>query len=209
MIIKKKFIGFVFFFVFTFLIPALFVVPKVIINQLNTISKLKKKTTNLQSTNHSLTHKLSVTEDSLNAALHRDVMWLTRVNYSETDDPLEMYYVAHVVKNRVEDCYNRQCTYKDVVLDPYQFSAFNYENQYYRTVTLDNASRPLDFIEAKQTAFHAYMDNHDPIKGSKWFFSQVSMPNYRYPYWAINDGQVRVNKYISDWRFRFYNKTKM
>ena len=209
MVIKKEFIGFVFFFVFTFLIPASFVVPQILVDQSNRISELEEKTTNLQSANHSLTYKLSATEDSLHVALSRDVMWLTRVNYSETNNPLEMYYVAHVVKNRVEECYRGNCTYKDVALDPYQFSAFNYGNSYYRTVTLTNASRPLDFIEAKQTAFHAYMDDYDPTKGSKWFFSQVSMPNHRYPHWAINEGQVNVNKYINDYRFRFYNKIKM
>lgn len=209
MVIKKEFIGFVFFVLFTFVIPSLFVVPNMVIDQMTTIDKLEKKNTRLKSANHSLSHKLSATQDSLNVALSRDVMWLTRVNYSETDQALEMYYVAHVVKNRVEDCYRGHCSYKGVITDPWQFSAFNYNNQYYRNLTLETARNPLQFIKAKQTAFHAYMDTHDPTSGSKWFFSQISMRNHRFPYWAITDGQVTVNNHIDDWRFRFYNKVRM
>lgn len=209
MVIKKEIIGFVFFMLFTFIIPSLFVAPKIISDQEQKIKQLSSENTNLMGANHSLINDLIATEDSLDAALHRDVMWLTRVNYSETNKPLEMYYVAHVVKNRVQECYRGNCTYKDVILDPYQFSAFNHGNRYYRNVTLSTAARPMDFIEAKQTAFHAYMDNYDPTNGSMWFFSQVSMRNHRFPNWALDEGLVAVNNNIDEWRFRFYNKVKM
>lgn len=53
-----------------------------------------------------------------------DVLWLARVAMSETMDMAEAYHIMWIVRNRVETNYRGKRTYKDVVLDPYQFSAF-------------------------------------------------------------------------------------
>uniref|UniRef100_UPI000A985E42 cell wall hydrolase n=1 Tax=Rhodothermus marinus TaxID=29549 RepID=UPI000A985E42 len=53
-----------------------------------------------------------------------EVLWLARCIYSESNRPEEQRLVAWVVRNRVETRY-RGDTYREVVLEPRQFSAFN------------------------------------------------------------------------------------
>ena len=59
------------------------------------------------------------------AMVGEDILWLARCIYSETKRAHEQELVAWVVRNRVETRYRGQGTYRGVVLDPYQFSAFN------------------------------------------------------------------------------------
>ena len=163
---------------------------------------------NIEQEKESIVDTLSTVRDSLDNSLSRDVLWLTRAIYSETDRPLEMYYVAHVIKNRVETCYRGQCTYKDVILDPYQFSAFNNNNQYYRNVNKSNARRLGPWIAAKQVALDVYMEDIDPTQGSTHFFSQVSMVDNSFPHWAYSGEQIIVNNTIEEERFRFYKNVR-
>lgn len=53
------------------------------------------------------------------------VQWTTRAVLSETKRPSEMLYVANVIRNRLDMSYRGAETVKEVVLDRYQFSAFN------------------------------------------------------------------------------------
>src|SRR5690554_7258256 len=53
-----------------------------------------------------------------------EILWLARCIYSESNRPEEQRLVAWVVRNRVETRY-RGDTYREVVLEPRQFSAFN------------------------------------------------------------------------------------
>ncbi len=209
MITQKSLIGGLFF-ILSFLIPLVFVAQVHIKNQQEKIIKLQERNKQLQSANHSLSHTLRNTKDSLDAALSRDVMWLSRVLYTETNRPLEMYYVAHVVKNRVETCYRGECTYKNVVLDPYQFSAFNpNRNSRWHYMNLnDQTAKDLGaWIAAKQVALDVYMEDRDPTNGATYFFSQVSMPDHRFPHWAHSRQQVDI-PVVNEFRFRFY-KTRM
>ncbi|HEX7070999.1 MAG TPA: cell wall hydrolase, partial [Rhodothermales bacterium] len=67
-----------------------------------------------------------------------DVLWLARCIYSETKQPKEQELVAWVVRNRVETAYRGKDTYREVVLDPWQFSAFNSNSpkrQHYTSLT--------------------------------------------------------------------------
>jgi hypothetical protein len=59
------------------------------------------------------------------AIVNESTVWLARAIYSETKLPHEQELVAWVVRNRVETQYRDRDTYKEVVLDPYQFSAFH------------------------------------------------------------------------------------
>ncbi|WP_243663594.1 cell wall hydrolase [Rhodothermus marinus] len=71
-------------------------------------------------------------------AIDSETLWLARVIYSETKRPEEMELVAWVVRNRVETRFRGKATYRDVVLDPFQFSAFipyNPRRQYYMRLT--------------------------------------------------------------------------
>jgi len=74
--------------------------------------------------------------DSLEVMMHSDtkgltaeerqsVLWMTRAVLSETADPREMVYVANVIRNRVDMRYRGATSVREVVLDSYQFSAFN------------------------------------------------------------------------------------
>jgi len=203
MIIKKEVIGFVFFVLFTFIIPSVFVVPMVMTNQSETIEVLSKQNTNLQSANHSLSQQLSITQDSLDASLSRDVLWLSRVVYSETNDPTEMYYVSHVVKNRVENCFRGKCNYYDVATDSWQFSGIHMNPRYYHQLNDSTATRPHDWVEAKQVALDVYLENQDPTNGATHFFSQVSMPNNQFPHWVDASKEITIDV-LDPWRFRFY-----
>ena len=54
-----------------------------------------------------------------------ETLWLARALYSETKRPEEQELVAWSIRNRVETRYRGAETYREAILDPYQFSAFN------------------------------------------------------------------------------------
>lgn len=64
---------------------------------------------------------------SIRLGIEEDVLWLARGIYTEVASDLlsESTYVGWVIRNRVETQYRGQTTYKGVVLDNKQFSAFN------------------------------------------------------------------------------------
>ena len=139
-------------------------------------------------------------------------LWLARVIYSETKLPHEQELVAWVVRNRVETSYRGESTYRDVVLDPYQFSAFNPgapRRMFYRRLTPDmqlpgwqQALRIAHYVRHADPAYRPFS-----LK-TRHFFSEVSMPDHRFPHW------VEPHRYVSPgWnytvdarRFRFYEK---
>lgn len=63
--------------------------------------------------------------EGLSGAERREVLWTTRAVLSETKNPREMLLIANVIRNRVDMTYRGKQTAKEVILDPYQFSAFN------------------------------------------------------------------------------------
>lgn len=171
------------------------------------IASLESKVEELEHTNHVTSSKLKSTQDSLDAATSKDILWLSRVLYSETDKPLEMYYIAHVVKNRVETCYRGECIYKEVVLDPYEFSAFNKNREsrdYLMRLNDSNVRDPGRWAAAKQIALNTYLDNHDPTNGGTHFFAEVSMPNHNFPDWSYHGERVRIANNIQENRLRIY-----
>ena len=83
-----------------------------------------------------------------------DVLWLARCIYSETKRPDEQELVAWVIRNRVETGYRGRRSYRDAVLDPWQFSAFNRNSPkraYYTSLDFD--SKPQGW---KTALFIAY-----------------------------------------------------
>lgn len=137
-------------------------------------------------------------------------LWLARCIYSETKRPHEQELVAWVVRNRVTTAYRGRTTYRDVVLDPYQFSAFNPngpKRSYYANLT------PADSIPGWQRALRiAYQVRHaNPSQRpfsirTRHFFSEQSMPGHRFPQWARAKDHVTLNwSYrVDQRRFRFY-----
>jgi len=201
----NKIKGFLWFYFFTSLIciSALLMFNS---QKSSTISDLKDVNQNLEYKNTYLSERLSQTKDSLKYATSEDVLWLSRILYTETGKPLEMYYIAHVVKNRVETCYNGECSYKRVALDPYEFSAFNPDRElrwYYAKMNRDNVYNPGKWAAAKQVALDVYMSPYDPTQGGTHFFSQVGMPNGEFPHWAYHGEEIELST-VSEKRLRIY-----
>ena len=138
-----------------------------------------------------------------------ETLWLARCMYSESDLPHEQELVAWVVRNRVATGYRGRRTYRDVVLDPIQFSAFNYDSGRRGFYTsLMPASRLRGW--RRTLAIAAYVRRAPwsrrpfPI-GVRHFYSEVSMVGRRAPTWAIGQRPVRPDRLypVDPFRFRF------
>lgn len=145
-------------------------------------------------------------------SIDESTLWLARAIYSETKLAHEQELVAWVVRNRVETGYRGETTYKGVVLDPYQFSAFNPnapKRSFYTHLTpetqLPGWQQALSIAHYVQRADPAYRPFS--IK-TRHFFSEVSMPGHRFPYWAQQKEDVSPgwNYTVDQRRFRFYEK---
>ena len=152
-----------------------------------------------------------IINDSLYVELeryHPETLWLARAIYSESNLPHEQEYVAWVVRNRVELKYNGKETYRDVILDDWQFSAFNSGNKrrwYYINKSITDGNDP--WIRALEIAHKVRTadESESPIpKLTTHFYSAVSMiPTWRVPSWAKVMEQYKV-PYVEENRFRFF-----
>lgn len=143
-------------------------------------------------------------------SLQEDVLWLARVIYSETKRPDEQELVAWVVRNRVETGYRGAKTYKDVVLDPWQFSAFN-QNSPKRShySRLNEGSKAAGWKTAMMIAYDvvnapAY-ERPFPVK-TRHFYSERSMVGRSHPAWATGKRPVSLDRQIDPRRFRFFSE---
>jgi len=139
-------------------------------------------------------------------------LWLARAIYSETKKPHEQELVAWVIRNRVETSYRGQSSYREVVLDPYQFSAFNPgspKRQFYSTLTPDMQlpgwQRAISIAHYVRYADAAYRPFS--VK-TRHFFSERSMTEHRFPFWVESRRNVSPgwNYTVDARRFRFYEK---
>lgn len=135
------------------------------------------------------------------------VLWLARVIYSETKRPHEQELVAWVVRNRVETSYRGGESYREVALDPYQFSAFNpgsSKRSYYSS--LNRQSKAPGFQRALSIAERVAMapPSERPFSEmTRHFFSRRSMVGGSTPNWAVNQKPVQLAN-VEPERFRFY-----
>ncbi len=139
-----------------------------------------------------------------------DVLWLARCIYSETKRAEEQELVAWVIRNRVETGYRGQTEYEKVVLDPYQFSAFNPGDPKRRLYTsLSPASDSPSFNSALEVAHGVYhaSSTERPFSGkTRHFYSERSMVGNSHPNWSVGHAPVRpVGFRIDPRRFRFYS----
>jgi len=117
-----------------------------------------------------------------------EVLWLARVIYSETKRPEEQELVAWVVRNRMETQYRGRTTYQDVVLDPWQFSAFNRnapKRAHYSNLTVD--CEPAGWqraIEIANAVVHAPAEARPFGPETRHFYSEISMVGRSHPAWA-------------------------
>lgn len=147
------------------------------------------------------------------ADVDESTLWLARAIYSETKLLHEQELVAWVVRNRVETRYRGKSTYREVVLDPYQFSAFNPGSPKRSLLTRLQPETPLPEWQEALWVAH-YVRHAEPIYRpfpiqTRHFYSERSMDGRRMPYWA--DGSRFVpseeRRYLLDeQRFRFYKQ---
>lgn len=139
-----------------------------------------------------------------------DVLWLARCIYSETKRADEQELVAWVVRNRVETGYRGEREYEDVVLDPYQFSAFNPGDPKRRLYTslAPTADSPA-FVQALEVAHAVYYapDSARPFpERTRHFYSERSMVGAKAPNWSAGHTPVRLTGFrVDPKRFRFYS----
>ena len=139
-----------------------------------------------------------------------DVLWLARCIYSETKKAHEQELVAWVIRNRVETGYRGETEYEAVVLDPYQFSAFNPGNPKRRLYTslAPSADSPA-FVQALEVAHGVYYapGSARPFsQKTRHFYSERSMVGGASPNWSEGQTPVRpVGFRVDPRRFRFYS----
>lgn len=137
-----------------------------------------------------------------------EVLWLARVIYSETKRPYEQELVAWVVRNRVETQYRGRNTYQGVVLDPWQFSAFNRNSpkrRHYSNLTEGSqAAGWQTAVEIARDVYHAPADDRPFVKTTRHFYSERSMVGRRAPAWANGQRPIALDRQIDPRRFRFF-----
>jgi len=142
----------------------------------------------------------------LSARHERRVRWMTRALVSETNNTGEMRYLAWVIRNRVERSWRGQDTYKGVILDPYQFSAFNRGRStraFFMEMTSENTPFGSRWHEARRIASDVILAERDEKAFSAThFYSPVSMKTAA-PKWAWTLKEIEVASVDSD-RFRFF-----
>lgn len=139
-----------------------------------------------------------------------DVLWLARCIYSETKQPEEQELVAWVIRNRVETEYRGQGTYEGVVLDPYQFSAFNPGNpkrRLYTTLTPNSDSPSFHgALEIAHGVYYARPSTRPFSRKTRHFYSERSMVGGLAPNWSTGHAPVQPTGFrIDPRRFRFYS----
>jgi hypothetical protein len=149
---------------------------------------------------------------SIPSDIDESTVWLARAIYSETKLPHEQELVAWVIRNRVETEYRGNDTYQAVVLDPYQFSAFN-PNSPKRSFYTSLHSETL-LSSWQQALWIAHYVRHADAAyrpfsvQTRHFFSEQSMQGRRMPVWANQRQYVSPNwtYQVDERRFRFYKE---
>lgn len=201
-------IGFGFIFVLTviFLVDGYFDEHREMLAAVEKRDRVEEKYADLQNRYDSLEYQSQLKDPR--------TLWLARAIYSETDRPEEMYYVAWVIRNRVELKFRGKTTYRDVILDTKQFSAFNRGRTfrfYYATKGFEDIHEKTRLagvwraaIENARMVIFGDPENRPFPKHTLYFYSEISMPSYRkHPAWAKQFDQVKVEG-IPEKRFRFF-----
>ena len=143
-------------------------------------------------------------------AIEDQALWLARCIYSETKRPVEQELVAWVVRNRVETGYRGADSYYEAILDPFQFSAFNPGNRkrlrYLRLNRFSQAPGWQRALAIADMVIHSDSERRPFATTTRHFFSKISMPGGRHPYWSYGHQNVAPDRdYSIDIdRFRFY-----
>jgi hypothetical protein len=157
----------------------------------------------------SLAGSLATRLRNLSAIERDEVVWLARCIYSESDRPHEQELVAWVVRNRVETKY-RGTTYREVVLEDRQFSAFNRptrRREHIMSLNVGTPSRPWQRALGIALGVYQSGPSKRPFEQTvRHFYSPVSMEGRSKPFWADSGEQLSSLKLgVDPHRFRFFN----
>ena len=146
---------------------------------------------------------------SLSAFDADEVLWLARCIYSESNRPHEQELVAWVVRNRVETGF-RGGSYRDVVLEDRQFSAFNMPStRRSHILQLDARSRAPGWQTALNIAldvFEAPTAERPFAQTTRHFYSPVSMRGRLKPHWAEEATPLSADALgVTPHRFQFFD----
>jgi len=163
----------------------------------------------VQATSPNQVASVQTPADFASAAVTDDVLWLARVIYSETKEPHEQELVAWVVRNRVETAYRGANTYKGVVLDPWQFSAFNSNSpkrKHYSSLKEGSQERGwATAVEIAKQVVNAPADERPFAVQTRHFYSERSMVGRKAPAWANGQRPVSLDRPVDPRRFRFFS----
>ena len=139
-----------------------------------------------------------------------EILWLARCIYSESDRPDEQRLVAWVVRNRVETQF-RGDTYREVVLESKQFSAFNDPTPRRQHILSLTASTPLPSwqkaLEIARQTYEAPSSERPFSITTRHFYSPISMKGRAVPEWAVSHTPITVaGVTVDDRRFRFFDE---
>ena len=140
-----------------------------------------------------------------------EILWLSRVIFSETKDEEEMNLIGWVVRNRVEAGY-RGDTYEEVAQSAYQFSGLNPKDlQYDININMGYESINEKWVKALLVAEKIYFADDDERPFSrdvKHFYSPISVGGT--PKWTL-DGELNYEVPGTNGmapRFAFYSEVK-
>jgi len=135
----------------------------------------------------------------------QEILWLARVIYSETKVKEEQIMVAWVVRNRVETGYRGEASYKEVALDPSQFSGIKSVSKLEYSDT--NMKIWQDTITIARAVYFADASLRPIAKTVRHFYSPEVV--VRDPNWAKNKTPaivLRDNK--GSVQFAFYDNVR-
>lgn len=145
----------------------------------------------------------------IEARQREEVLWMARALYSETKRPHEMWHVGWVIRNRYESRFRGE-TYRDVILHPKQFSAFNRGNpmrDYYLRLQPEDVGEAPRWHAALATAKRV-IDAPPSLrpfpKDTYHFYSRRSMSGE--PYWKNSLDPVAISSIDAN-RFNFLRGT--
>lgn len=136
----------------------------------------------------------------------KELLWLARCIYSETKRPIEQLLVAWVVRNRVETQFGGNDSYKEVILDPYQFSAFNPESELTMPDLSSDSTGWKETVRLARYVMKAPASDRPFSVITRHFYSERSMPDRKKPSWVGKSRALQINGHdIDKERFRFYS----
>lgn len=149
-------------------------------------------------------------EPSIGTRDQDEILWLARAIHSETDIKKEMYFVGWVIKNRVDNAYMGDTTYKAVVTHSGQFSGLNAGDPHYaKNISMTRDNPNPTWKQALAVAKEIYYADSDNRPMDRWIQHFYSPGVVAPPAWADDERLVFVSRSkTGEVRFAFYKDVR-